>query len=216
MLLTNRDREILKALTHHVRVFSLDQIARTWWADSEVNSPTRSADTRLKQLKTAGLVTIERLPARPELPLQSPVFSWSPSEPDPHFAAISYRLQNRWRDHPVLTPCVSASKIAANRFGGYGGRPPRAVERTHDIHMAGVYLIYRTVKPETLPFWVFEEQVKAERRKQPRILGEKLPDVIIRTPESTRVVEFGGAYGTDKVVAFHGYCKDRSLSYELW
>jgi hypothetical protein len=83
--------------------------------------------------------------------------------------------------------------------------------------MARVYLLYRERHPALLPFWIFEEQVKAERRRaRGNAFGEKLPDVLLRTETVTRVIEFGGAYSKDKLIAFHSYCKDRSLSYELW
>jgi hypothetical protein len=109
--------------------------------------------------------------------------------------------------------------MAANRFGGYGGRPPRAVERTHDIHMARVYLLYRLREPELIRQWVFEEEVKMERKLESRgerQQDEKLPDVIIRSPAGTRVIEFGGAYSKAKLASFHAYCKERSLPYEIW
>ena len=113
---------------------------------------------------------------------------------------------------------AEASRLAADRFGGFSGRPPRAVERTHDIHMARVYLLYRLRQPELLQHWVFEEQVKSERRRARQQSGpsDKLPDVLLRTGSGTMAVEFGGAYGKDKVTAFHGYCKEHSISYELW
>jgi hypothetical protein len=216
VVLTRRDVEILDALTKRVRVLSIPQIARTWWKDAADSE--RVASNRLRTLQAEKLVHIERLPAHPELLLEGPAATWWPGDAAPDFSALSYRLQSRWKRHPVLTACVSASKLAANRFGGYGGRPPRAVERTHDVHMAQVYLLYRTRNPELVRHWVFEEQVKAERRREKRapIWGEKLPDAFIRSEAGIRVVEFGGAYNKDKLTAFHGYCKDHLFSYEIW
>jgi hypothetical protein len=175
------------------------------------------------------LLRIEHAPAHPELQLQAPIVSWDLGGPSPDFAAISYRLQSRWRNHPVLTTCISASSVAVDRFGGYGGRPPRAVERTHDIHMAQLFLHYRDRHPDLVKDWVFEEQVKAERKRAARSnrLGrslpfyesnanEKLPDAFLRSQSGTKVIEFGGAYDKDKLTAFHGYCKEYSFSYEIW
>jgi hypothetical protein len=216
LVLTNRDREILEALTRHVRVLSLPQIARTWWRDSQ--NPARAADSRLRILAAEGLLSIERTLAHPELTLDSPLARWDLSEAEPNFGAISYQLQRRWSSHPVLMACFSASKVAADRLGGHGARPPRAVERTHDIHMAQVYLLYRLRQPEVLADWVFEEQVKAERRLAPGRpnYGDKLPDVLLRTKSQTRAIEFGGAYSKEKLIAFHGYCKEQLLPYEIW
>jgi hypothetical protein len=215
-VLTRRDLEILDALTKRVRVLSIPQIARTWWA--EAADPLRVANNRLRALQAEGLIHVERLPAHPELDLQAPAVTWSPGDAAPDFAALAHRLQSRWKHHPVLTACVSASKLAANRFGGYGGRPPRAVERTHDLHMGQVYLLYRARNPELLLHWVFEEQVKSERKRERRepIFGEKLPDAFLRSAAGVRVVEFGGAYSKDKLTAFHRYCIDHSFPYEIW
>ena len=83
--------------------------------------------------------------------------------------------------------------------------------------MAQVFLHYRLLHPERMSDWVFEEQVKAERRRAGRSeAGEKLPDAFLRTHSATKVIEFGGAYGKDKLVAFHRYCKENSFSYEIW
>jgi hypothetical protein len=214
--LTRRDREILDALTKRIRVFSLHQIARTWWADC--SDPERVADNRLRQLAADDLLEIRRAPAHPELPLEEPVVTWALGEGTPDFGSVSYKLQARWSAHPILTPCVSATKKATRLFGGHGGRGPRDVERTHDIHMARVFLLYRIRRPEVLPGWVFEEQIKAERKLERRRAeyGEKLPDVVLREGSSSRVVEFGGAYNKDKLTAFHGYCKEYSFPYEIW
>ncbi len=216
LVLTKRDLEIFDTLTKRVRVLSLAQVARTWWADAK--EPTRVAENRLRILVGENLLQIERAPAHPEIQIEAPVAIWALGQPEPEFGAISYQLQTRWHQHPVLTPCVSASRAAADRFGGYGGRPPRSVERTHDIHMAQVFLRFRGRHPESVPDWVFEEQVKTERKLAGRrsTPGEKLPDAFLRSKSGTRVIEFGGAYGKDKLIAFHGYCKEHSFPYEIW
>jgi hypothetical protein len=216
ILPTKRDLEILDALTRRIRVLSLDQIARTWWQDA--GNRNRVAENRLRELAGENLLHLERAPAHPELTLEAPVTVWTTNDPEPEWGAVSYKLQTRWRSHPETTLCVSASKTAVNRFGGHGGRPPRSVERTHDIHMAQVYLIYREKYPELLAHWVFEEKIKAERRREAReaTYGQKLPDVILRSGRDIRVVEFGGAYGKDKLVSFHRYCKEHAFPYEIW
>jgi hypothetical protein len=85
--------------------------------------------------------------------------------------------------------------------------------------MAQVFLHYRRHDPAVLRDWVFEEQVKAERKAnntRSAHHGEKLPDAFIRSHSGTRVVEFGGAYGKDKLISFHRYCKEYSFPYEIW
>ena len=143
--LTARDEEILDTLTRRVRVLTLRQIARTWWLTSV--RPEEAARDRLQILRRDGLLQIQTAPAHPELLLESPVVTWKPTDRDPDFGAISYRLKSRWKEHPISTVCVSSTRNAANRFHGHGGRFPRPVERTHDIHLARVYLIYRRLSP---------------------------------------------------------------------
>jgi uncharacterized protein YqiB (DUF1249 family) len=218
LLLTTRDEEIFDALTRRVRVFSLAQIARTWW--SSAKHPTRAAEQRLRLLARDGLIESALELAHPELELEKFVASWAPGEEMPNFGSVSFKLQSRWREHPVRTRCVSATDLAARRFGGYGGRPPRAVERTHDIHFARVFLLYRERHPDLIRAWIFEEQVKAERRQTLQAVRsrstEKLPDAFLRLSSGARVVEFGGAYDKAKLQAFHHYCEEKSYPYEIW
>lgn len=111
-----------------------------------------------------------------------------------------------------MTTVVAASRMCANMFGGHGGRLPREIERTHDIHLARVYLLYRLRQPSVLPFWTFEERLRKERGRA----SEMLPDVILRGPGMHQAIEFGGAYSKEKLEAFHSYCSERNLSYEVW
>lgn len=218
LLLTNRDQEIFDALTRRVRVFSLPQVARTWW--SSAKHPTRAAEQRLRLLAAEGLLEVEQELAHPELELEEPVASWAPGEEMPNLGSTSFKLQSRWREHPVRTSCVSATDLAARRFGGYGGRPPRAVELTHDLHFSRVFLLYRERCPDLIGSWIFEEQVKAERRRKLRRSRtrshEKLPDAFLRLDSGPRVIEFGGAYDKAKLQAFHHYCEEKSYPYEIW
>lgn len=208
--LTPRDLEILDALTKRVRVLTLPQIARTWWRTTQ--DPIENARDRLQVLIKDSLVQIQRVPAHPELSLEAPVTTWRPGLPAPDFGAVSYRLQARWTLPTVSTTCVSATTEAANRLGGHGGRFPREVERTHDIHLAHVYLWFRKQHLGTLAGWTFEEALRQERRRP----SDRLPDVILQDAGRRRVIEFGGAYPKAKLKAFHEYCTDKSLPYEIW
>jgi hypothetical protein len=94
-------------------------------------------------------------------------------------------------------------------FGGHGGRFPRESEETHDLHLATVYLRFRSVSPELTISWVHEEEIKRDRRQR----RGKLPDAMVG---KARVVEFGGAYKKDKLMAFHKFCETRGFNYEVW
>jgi hypothetical protein len=90
--------------------------------------------------------------------------------------------------------------------------------------MGRVFLLFRERHPDLVRNWVFEEQVKAERKRAstPGVLryggdtNQKLPDAFLRSISGTKVIEFGGAYGKDKLASFHAYCKEHSFSYEIW
>jgi hypothetical protein len=110
-----------------------------------------------------------------------------------------------------MTTCVSASRKAANVFGGHGGRLPREIERSHDIHLARVYLVYCRQTPELIANWIFEERLRSETRR-----GDRLPDAVIRTGSTQKAIEFGGAYPKDKLRSFHRYFVDRNIPYEVW
>ena len=46
--------------------------------------------------------------------------------------------------------------------------------------------------------------------------GQKLPDALLLRSGTAHVVEFGGAYSKEKLRAFHSYCQQQELSYEIW
>jgi hypothetical protein len=208
--LTERGRTILYVLANHVRELSAEQIARTWWPDAK--APATAARQELRRLYNSGMILLSRAPAHPELDFISPQSQWTPGAPTPNFAALSYLLKKRWNQHPVMTTSAAATKKAANMFGGHGGRLSRDVERTHDIHLARAYLLYRKHRPELLPFWHFEDQVRREREAT----SEMIPDAVINSSELKRAVEFGGSYSKEKLEAFHYHCAERNLSYEIW
>lgn len=208
--LTARDTEIIDVLAHRVRVMSLDQIARTWWA--ECKSGKKAASVRMATLSGQGLVIPYRVLAHPEIPLPHPVTSWTPAQPTPEFSAVAYRLQSRWSKPPITVTCYMASKRTGRTVGGTGGRRSRTTEQTHDIHFAAVFLQYRHNQPSLIRNWISEAAILRDREDR----REKLPDAIVTDGEMKRVIEFGGSYGRDKIEAFHNYCSEQELPYEIW
>ncbi len=211
MNLTQRDIEILEALTLKIRLFTLDQLGRTWWADTK--NPIQSARSRLTQLATVGLVDGYSVMAHPELELTEPICVWTLDKADPDFGAVSYQLQSRWKEVPVQTAVFGATKKAGNQFGGVGGRRSRAVETSHGIHMSQVYLFYRENYSEQCAQWISEFEIDPRRTKKH---GEKLPDAMIVSDDNVHVIDFGGAYSKSKLSALHDWCLKNKLSYEIW
>ncbi|MBS1816552.1 MAG: hypothetical protein JSU08_01345 [Acidobacteria bacterium] len=208
--LTRRDRELLETLARRVRVLSVSQVARTWWPDAE--APNRAALARLRQLQRNSLITIESAFAHPELPLESPVATWLPSKRAPNFVETSRKVRSRWRGTAVPETIVVITNQAAAEFGGYPSPALRTDEITHDLHLAAVYLVYRRREPELARDWVSERIV---RKTRPAAKGP-IPDAMIRASSTLRVVEFAGAYSTERLQVFHEFCATRAWPYELW
>ncbi len=197
--LGEQEWEFLSDLALRVRTFSVPQIART----------RPKVVGRLDRLEAGGLIYSFVSMAHPELPLVGPVVSWRSGDQMPDFSKASYQLRSRWNLPGVPTKCVIASRAAGRMFGGHGGRYPRESEETHDIHLAAVYLRFRSISPLLTKSWIHEEEIKRDRKQR----KGKLPDAMIG---SRRVIEFGGAYKKAKLMAFHSFCESRGWEYEVW
>lgn len=210
--LAAREDELLALLTRRVRVLSLEQIVRTFYLD-QVDA-TRYVQRRLRSLSLAGWITVHNKLAHPELPLAGPLFEWLPDDTWPEFGSLSYQLRRRWHLPARTTTFVAATKLANRRIGGYvGGRQSRRSEVTHDLHLAAVYLWYRTYAPEQAKQWVSEQEQYALGGGR----GNRLPDAIVRSSRSRGhdlIVEFGGAYSKRKLEEFHAAM--HHVPYQIW
>jgi len=210
-LMQARQDEIVSTLTHKLRLLTLGQIARTWWA--ETSRPEENARRSLAQVVACGLLRRIRVNARPELLLRSPVVRWSPSDPEPPFGRVAYRLQTRWNEAPMPTEIYSATTKAGKVFGGaVGGRLKAPLQASHDLHVSALYLRLRNDDPVAAEAWIAEDRLAPFRRH------EKLPDAVLGSgPADIRLVlEFGAGYDKARVRAFHDDCAERGLPYELW
>lgn len=205
--LTTRDQAILETLLHKVRCLSIEQVARTWWPGTR--HPEQNARRRLQRLEQAQLVHRFTIVCHSEIELSNPLLRWNPNDPEPDLGALSYRVQNRWRDEYRPIPAVIATEKASRLFGGSGGRYPRSSEETHDVHLASVYLFYMLTNPELANTWLHEDIEETNP-------GEKVPDAIIYNDDSRTAVEFAGKYSKEKLLEFHEYCRTESLPYEVW
>jgi hypothetical protein len=202
-----RDRAILMTLTRRVRVLTLAQIGRVWW--SQTKHPERNAAGRSAALEQGGLLRLCTLMAHPEIPLRRPLGSWQPGLLPPDLKKLAKGLAARWTESDTATRCVVATEEAGVRFAGHGGRPPRDSEATHDIHLAAVYLKMAEELPTRAQSWVPEAEL-------PKGQGVKVPDAIVKDGLYQTAVEFGGRYPEPKLRAFHDYCAERDLGYEVW
>lgn len=213
LALTTRDDEILDTLTLRVRVLTLEQTVRTWWPGFAHGR--QSALRRLRALERVDKVHVFEMIAHPELPLIEPVFAWRPGGLEPDFHKLAYRLGARWNQPPIRYTAIIATRVAGRHYGGWGGRYPRSTERTHDLHMAALYLLKHAQNPTIQRHWLSEEKVRESRKGEKRLEKQHLPDAIVRRPKRI-AMEFGGGYKVDKLRSFHTYCQRKGLPYEIW
>ena len=210
MHLTARDEEILMALLSKVRVFSLAQIAKTWWCDSR--NSERTALRRLQRLSASNLLSIRSVLAKPIPRLEAPLIRWRPRDRRPRFGSIAWQLQARWDSPLASTTICFATTTAARRLGGLNRELLNPLQVTHDLGTAEVYLKFREAEPEQARRWVGEDALRV-------VKGKKVPDALIERADRRgfeRAIEFGGAYDRRRLQSFHQYCRREALRYEIW
>ncbi|MBX3394332.1 MAG: hypothetical protein KF841_03090 [Phycisphaerae bacterium] len=213
MLRTDRDNQIIEALACCVRLFSLQQLAESWWRESA--EPTVPARRRLSQLVSARWLSESHVHAGPLLNLSRPMQTWAPGELAPDCERIARALAQRWAssEPPERLTVFVATKIAHREFGG----PPKpkrldALYATHDLNLATVYLHFRRHRPRDADAWVGEDlRPKAGFRM-------KDPDAVLEYADGQPdlVIELGGKYSRADIQAFHDDCDRRGRRYELW
>lgn len=208
--LSQRDDEVLDALTLRVRVMSIHQIARCWFGN--LRNPVRQAARRVSTLAQAGLVEQATMPARPELALDRPLVTWMPGDLEPEFERLATILDARWKEPATPAEIVIATRKAGNFRGGGGGRWPRRSEVSHDLTLAGLYLAWRRGRRSRDAEWISEARLRHEGFGD----EDRLPDAMIQEAGRRRAIELAGAYGAAKLRDFHRFCAERELPYELW
>ena len=210
--LTARDSEILDHLSTAVRLFSLDQIARTWWADS-IHQRKQAAE-RMRQLARAGWVARYSVLVRPMPAIIAPVACWRPGQVPSDFGKTAWRVRSRWKTGPRKCLVVVASSRTTK---SHTGKPARGIRQyfqlTHDLGLAETFLRFRETRPTEATLWKGEGMISALRSKR------KVPDAVIAGDSiwpPRLVVEFAGAYARERIEVFHWFCEREQLAYELW
>jgi hypothetical protein len=207
-VLSARDRDILRTLTHAVRVLSLGQVAREWWLESA--TAQKSARRRLEELRGEGLVQLSTVTIHQGIPLEAPLATWQPGQAPLSFHTLTTAANRRRLVHQAVpTVCITATVKAANVYGGKARRQPKPTEWTHDVYLAEVYLYMRRILPTRARSWQFEEDLPADPER-------KIPDAMVRDGRDKTAVEFVGKYHRAKLEAFHHYCEEEGWCYELW
>lgn len=211
MQLTDRDMQIIRALTVKVRLLSFTQIRDSFWPTGD--SGKLNARRRLAELVERGLLEKTKVIAEPLLDLTRPVIAWRPGQEKPDAAIISSHLNSRWQNEPVEMTVYLPARKAIALFGGKAlGEIKNRYQVTHDLHVSGIYLYFLKSRPKLAEAWLGEEILASSRK------GQKLPDAILHDETGTPrlVIEFGGKYPVSRVTDFHDDCENRGLPYELW
>lgn len=206
--LSEADEELLAVLGRRIRILSVEQAARLYGRDDDV----RHTERRLRRLEQAGLVHVEQFLARPVEHLTAPLSTWQPGLPPPDLGGVARTCHARFSAPAAALDCVIASKAARYRVARPEGRPSRMSEVTHDLHLSEVYLRMREELPTRARSWLPEDALKHHGRE-----GDKVPDAIVKDGLYKTAIELvGSSYRTEKLEAFHGYCAEHELGYELW
>jgi hypothetical protein len=203
-------QEALLAALHRVPFFTTDQIARTFWSETEKGGA--AARKELQRLARAGFIGRKQILAHPELTLSRPLYTWVPGEPCPHFGKLSYQCQVRWTQEPRIISVWSATAMTRNLFGSPSHETRLgAHEMTHAIHVASLYCHLLKEKPEMAHDWIPEDRL-------PRRKGERMPDAVLyrRNGQAYLAIEFGGSYKASRIQSLHLTCSRQGLAYELW
>jgi len=210
--LQDRDQEILSALSRRVRLFSLLQVASTWWGEGSVaEANTRR---RLSKLTDAGLLRRLRIMALPLPELSKPLIRWEPGDGEPEFGPVAWKLQSRWKETPRKTTVYIATSRASGIYGGRArGELKQEFQATHDLGVSAIYLRLFRLDPASAESWVGEDVLRRYR------LGQKIPDAVLADSPAQPpklVLEFGGAYDVRRLRHFHADCEKKSTPYEIW
>lgn len=206
--MTDRDRDILRALTISVRLFSQGQIAEFWFEGDKAN-----ARRRLRQLVDGDLAARITVRAKPLPPMETPVITWRPGDPVPNVGQAANTLCHRWTGRcPRTVTAYVATEKAGQMFGVHtNGELKKPAQAGHDIGVAQIWLQLAASLPAWANAWRGEDVMSHTRR------GEKLPDgFIVRDNKVVCVMEYGGSYGKSRVREFHDDCSQRSLPYQIW
>ena len=129
------EEEILISLAWHVRVLSVEQLARAWW--SGLATGERLASKFVKAWSTTDWLHVRYVLSRKSTPLAEPLEVWHPEAPVPDFAELSRLLHRRARTPTRKFRIVTASRKCRELFGVVGGaHRPKLTQLSHELFVA--------------------------------------------------------------------------------
>ncbi len=214
MVLTERDTEILTALTWKARPLSAEQRATAWWGSGR--SARIEASRRAKRLVEAGLLRKCSVLSRPLPRLDAPLVVCDSPGARVNLARAAHRLERRWSEPPRSTVVYLATAKAAALTGGRARGLTHQLQASHDLAVMQVYINAKRHHPELAEAWVGEDCVS-----WPRGRNVRRADALVRRPdgEIALAIEIGGsgsAYGRERLEAMHEHFASCGLPYVLW
>ena len=209
MTLTPRDYDILETLTRRVRLLTVLQIAMVWWPTAKSQCHCRR---RIDRLVNAGLIEVLCVCVHPLLPVEKPLFRWTPGAEEPDAEQVATACQQRWTKPDVPMSVCVATPLSANLFGSTACGAPPTEQQNHDLRLADVYVACRRQQPARAATWIGEHALP--------LAGYRIknPDAFLcdNTGRIRCVMESAGRYSTEQVQSFHDHCAEQDLPYELW
>lgn len=209
MMMTERDVNLLEALTIRVPLLTTVQIAERWWPC--VRS-LRVARGRLAELRKAGWVKRAIVNVQPVTCASSPLVAWKPGTDAPDTIATAQRASSRWASPSQPTEVWFATEQAAYLIGSTARGLPPLEQRDHILRLAEVYFHYLQEQPELASLWTGRHALAKAGCEQKDVDAQLRNDA----GRVLRLIHVAGRWQSRQVEDFHEYCAQWHLSYELW
>ena len=170
------EEEILVALVWHLRVLSVEQIARTWWQGQA--TANRRATDAIKARQQSGWLHVRELISRPTVPLEGPLVCWEPGQRAPDFEDLSRLLHRRARTAARKIMVVSATRKSRQLYGVAGSaQRPKLTQVSHELFVAEVFIRYPSFSYPSFRVSVSTRVSMRLRLCDERIAGELPGDI---------------------------------------
>ncbi|MCA9041362.1 MAG: hypothetical protein KDA65_13500, partial [Planctomycetaceae bacterium] len=192
-----------------VRLFSIRQIAKTWWNLTRWGK-SRACQT-LAGLVKNGWLQQQSIFARPLPELSRPLLTWFPGAKKPNYHSIAQTLRRRANQEVKRVTILYATRQSVGLFGR--GRLPtlKLTQATHDLGVSELFLIYRR-QGFSAGRWQSEERLPADWPLSIR------PDALLSDQQGNYQtgIEYGGDYPAQRLSELHAGFASIHLPYELW
>ncbi|MFZ1005208.1 MAG: hypothetical protein WAN65_00120 [Candidatus Sulfotelmatobacter sp.] len=212
-MMNERAMTLCELLSCKLALVSDGQLAEHW----DISSATgrRHLTTWLNGLVRDDLIRRLRVLAKPTPKLDAPLLQVPRESPLGDMAALSWKLEKRWRIEPEVTTIYVRGPKCNQLFGGKA-QPDisNLAAVSHDLALSALYFHFARAQPERARDWLPDWERKGDLR-----YGEKLPDVLLYDDDGSpyQAIEMGGSYPPGRLLALQVYCTESlQLPLEIW